>query len=348
MAEGVVERYITVSKFKDILKRLLRQRSDLVGPVNVNGEVVFQDVDSVEDIVFDFENCINTPKDYVLMNDEILFRYDLQTLKIRKPKTVFSDIVIFGARPCDTKALHLLDRFFSKKYEDPLYFEKRKKVLIITLVCNRLGPECFCTSVKSGPYLEDGFDLQLTKLSDGFYIQASSQKGKAFIKRFARYFEDISPGIRRRWTQVIKMACNSKDIDFNIERIYKTLADEGSSDQRLWQELGIRCQSCGGCLLICPTCSCFYVVDRNVGKNEGYRARSLDACYYEGFTRMAGGYNPINSRAVMMKRKFYHKLYQQLDEFGEPGCVGCGRCNQICPGNVNWLEVIKKLDSTKV
>jgi len=72
--------------------------------------------------------------------------------------------------------------------------------------------------------------------------------------------------------------------------------------------------------------------------------RSLDACYYEGFSRMAGGYNPVATRSLMMRRKFYHKLVQQLDEFNQAGCTGCGRCNEICPGNVNWLESIKRID----
>jgi len=46
----------------------------------------------------------------------------------------------------------------------------------------------------------------------------------------------------------------------------------------------------------------------------------------------------------MVQRKYQHKLVQEIDEFGICGCVGCGRCNLVCVGNVNWLENIKKID----
>ena len=59
---------------------------------------------------------------------------------------------------------------------------------------------------------------------------------------------------------------------------------------------------------------------------------------------MAGGNDAVRNNQEMVQRKYQHKLVQQIDEFGICGCVGCGRCNLVCVGNVNWLENIKKID----
>ena len=61
---------------------------------------------------------------------------------------------------------------------------------------------------------------------------------------------------------------------------------------------------------------------------------------------MVGGQNPIKPKEEMVKRKYYHKLVQQIDEFGMSGCTGCGRCNIVCVGNVNWLANIRKIEGS--
>lgn len=338
----IVEKSITKENLKEILHGLLKE-ANLVAPTKAYNEVVFGDVDSLESIEFDYENCLNAPKDYVLLNDEHLFRYDLDKLNIKKDKAALKKTVIFGSRACDTNAIRLLDKFFERKYKDPLYFSKRKNIFIITLVCKNLGPNCFCTSTRTGPYLENGFDIQLLDLENGYYLEASSKDGRAFVKRFSDLMTNVDSDKRSQKDELLKMAVNSKKKDFDLDKVFENL-DKLAPKDSLWVDLAQRCQSCGGCLLICPTCSCFYVVDKKFNEKEAARVRSLDACFYEGLTRMAGGYNPIRPEQVMMKRKFYHKLWQQRREFDMCGCTGCGRCNEICPGNVNWLSVIKRIE----
>lgn len=336
-----IEKIISRTNLKKALNELSKE-AHLVAPVSLYGETVFQEVESVDDIVFDYENCLNAPKDYMLLNDETLFKYDLKKSKILKKSYKFPQIVIFGSRPCDTRAAGFLDKFFSRKFEDPLYFAKRGNVFIITLACQKLGRNCFCTSTHTGPYLEKGFDIQLVDIDKGYYLEASSSKGEDFVRRFSDLMGNVNNDKKIQREKAVKKAINSKDKDFDFKKVYENL-DNGKVKSELWEDLSQRCQSCGGCLLICPTCSCFYVTDKNINDREAQRVRSLDACYYDGFTRMAGPYNPIRSAEMMMKRKFYHKLHQQINEFDEPGCTGCGRCNQICPGNINWLNVIKKI-----
>ena len=339
---ATVEKYISKP---DLMKALseLAKNARLVAPVEAYGETVFQEVGSVDEIVFDYENCVNAPKDYVLSNDEVLFKYNLETMKLKKGGRTSPNVMIFGSRACDTRAVGLLDKFFSRDFEDPLYLGKRENMLIITLMCDRLGENCFCTSTHTGPYLERAFDIQLVDVGDGYFLEAASDKGKDFVETFSHLMTAVDSDNRSRKEDAVAQAVSSGDVHFDLKKVRANL-DESNTKEELWKDIAQRCQRCGGCLLICPTCSCFYVVDRKIGDNEGARLRSLDTCYYQGLTRMSGGYNPIESREMMMKRKFYHKLWQQVDEFGESGCTGCGRCNDICPGNVNWLNVIKRIE----
>jgi ferredoxin len=344
-----VEKYISKTNLKKVLKKL-SQDAVLVGPVKAHGDIVFEQVKFVDDIVLNYGNCLNAPKDYMLLNDETLFKYDLSKgaeLVCSTYPDSRKEIVIFGSRACDTKAVELLDKFFSRKFEDPVYLNKRKNILIISLMCQKLGQDCFCTSTRTGPYLEDGFDIQLIDIGDGYFLEAYSAKGKSFVKNFSNLMVAVNANKKAKRKYVVGKARNSKARDFNLDKVCKNL-DKLNTKDKLWQDLAQRCQMCGGCLLICPTCSCFYVVDKKVGRKEGVRVRSLDTCFYESSTRMSAGYNPIRPRETMMKRKFYHKLWQQIDEFKQAGCTGCGRCTQVCPGNINWLDAIKRIEKRLV
>lgn len=341
-----IEKFITKADFKKTLNMLLKDTL-LIGPIKSYGDILFQKAESIETIAFDYENCLNMPKDFLLLNDEPLFKYDIKRLNVKEGGPDRPEVVIFGSRACDTKAVGLLDKFFTRKFEDPLYLGKRKNTLIITLMCQKLSKNCFCTSTHSGPYLLDGFDIQLVDIDTGFFVEAASSKGRDFVKRFSNLMKDVDADKRKMKEEAVKKAIDSKGLDFDQKKVYRNL-DRLNTKDELWQDLAQRCQSCGGCLLICPTCSCFYVIDKKLNDKEGARVRCLDACFYEGLTRMSGGYNPVSPRDVMMRRKFYHKLWQQLDEFGESGCTGCGRCNEICPGNINWLDVIKRVEKIAV
>ena len=190
--------------------------------------------------------------------------------------------------------------------------------------------------------MEEGFDIQLIPLRNRFYVQLGSKKGASLIKGFQDLFEPIDQKDEKELSK-FKNRIKSEKAKFDLDKVYKGLKEERIGFS-FWQDIASRCQSCGLCLFICPTCSCFTVNDRQRPSGLQGRVRQWDACYFKGFTRMSGNQNPIVSLEEMMKRKYVHKLCQQIEEFGLPGCTGCGRCNSVCVGNVNWLESIKKIE----
>jgi ferredoxin len=191
----------------------------------------------------------------------------------------------------------------------------------------------------TGPVLEDGFDIQLVEAGDDYAVQIGSEKG---LQLFENHKDRFGPPLD---VDVAAMAEEAKgrDARFDLQKVYMDLKEQRVNEE-LFEDIGARCQSCGLCLFLCPTCSCYSVTDGQTPGGKNRRARQWDACYFRGFTRMAGGHDPVESRAEMAKRKYFHKLVYNMDEFGTSGCTGCGRCNLVCVGNVNWLDSIIRIE----
>ncbi len=328
------------------LEEIVRGKESLIAPVrNQHDDVLLLPVQEASEVALDFENTGNSIKEYVLPNCESLFAFEekLDSLKVVKEA---ESLIAFGLRSCDVSALHLLDSFFGRDFKDNYYFDRRDKLTLISLACPEPFEGCFCTATKTGPFLKENFDLQLVPLEESYLAQVGSPLGERFVDKYKTYFSPADKNSLEEAKGLREKALAGKPC-FNLDRVYEQLK-AGKVPRELWTDISERCQSCGLCLFICPTCSCYTVVDRENTRGEKRRMRQWDACYFRGFTRMAGNSDPVRSNEEMVQRKYNHKLWQQIDEFGMSGCAGCGRCSRACVGNVNWLDNIVKLTSAPV
>ena len=118
----------------------------------------------------------------------------------------------------------------------------------------------------------------------------------------------------------------------------------GEIPEEVWEQIGNRCLECGGCTYVCPACTCFTVSDRQVGPNEFERVRIWDACALSGFTRMAGGFNPRKAVHDRRNRRFFRKLsHYFVQRELSMACVGCGRCAEVCHGDVGMPSVVEMI-----
>jgi len=115
-----------------------------------------------------------------------------------------------------------------------------------------------------------------------------------------------------------------------------------------WRHLADRCLGCRVCTFVCPACRCFDVRDevarRRVGQTVYHRLRAWDACTSEPYRRIAGGHNPRPTPHTRLRNRFYCKFTYYPDDIGPLGCVGCGRCIEACPVNIDILEVISDVE----
>ena len=85
---------------------------------------------------------------------------------------------------------------------------------------------------------------------------------------------------------------------------------------------------------------CFDVRDFDTG-NGIKQVRCWDSCMYSDFTQMAAA-NPRLTQKERSRQRFMHKLmYYPMAHDGTFSCVGCGRCLESCPINMNIVKVIK-------
>jgi len=323
---------ITKNNLFALLEKISKEKT-LIAPVRGELEDVnFLPVSDPTEICFDYENTTTSPKEFFFPQYECMFSFSGASNENIEIKDDNGEIVLFGVRSCDVKGIELLDKFYERSFEDDYYLSKRKNSVIISVACSELNEQCFCTSTETGPVLEEGFDIQLLGTEDGYAARVGSEKG---LELFEKYKNLFGPAI--------EVDVKEQKSQFDLQKVYKNLKEE-KVEEGFWEDMGERCQSCGLCLFLCPTCSCYSVTDRVTPLGESQRSRQWDGCYFRGFTRMAGGNDPVRNRTEMINRKYHHKLVQQIDEFEMSGCVGCGRCSLACVGNVNWLENIIRIE----
>jgi ferredoxin len=354
-------RLITRKDLLTLMSRFLKDR-EVIAPIKGHGgEVIFYPIESIEDVAWDWSyvNTVLPPKRFFLPQTEELFHYKKKSGGY-DVTPVYNDKVrmIFGIRPCDVKALMFLDKFFGGgpigrkapvhepgTFQDTHYSIRRANTFIIAFGCHQPGDNCFCVCCDSGPFLEEGYDLQLTQLGDKEYIvEIGSARGLKIVYGHEDLFrvgtEDTEKKLEKIKEEAIGKFGNTRA--YLSKAIQKITRDDVPDE--LWENLGSKCQDCGGCSYVCPTCCCYNVVDTPVSAKEGIRTRTWDSCAFEGFTKMAGGDNPRSDKKERLKRRFFHKLsYQYIERNGVHGCVGCGRCITTCFANISMPDIAEKI-----
>ena len=114
---------------------------------------------------------------------------------------------------------------------------------------------------------------------------------------------------------------------------------------QIWDEYDSRCIICGRCNFVCPTCSCFTMQDIFYDENSsaGERRRVWASCQIDGYTDIAGGIAFRKSKSERMRFKVLHKLLDHRKRYGRNMCVGCGRCDDVCPEYISFITCIGKI-----
>ena len=276
-------------------------------------------------------------------------KFPMFSFEEKEVKPMLDDLsrqVIFGLHPCDIHGLMILDKFFTMHYPDPYYLERRRRTAVIGLSCLP-DEKCFCKTTNTH-YAEGGFDLALTDLEDFFIIWVGSSLGDDMIRECPGLLEekvghdDLEKYVRWR---------KHREATFKSQMDFTGMPSimELRWDDPFWDELGEKCLSCGACTIVCPTCPCFTVIDElDLNGTDGRRMRRWDSCMFQQYSMVADGHNFRESRAARLRLRFTHKLQAFVGKFGEPACVGCGRCIDTCPVGIDIKTVGMRLKGEEV
>ncbi len=260
-----------------------------------------------------------------------------------KPIPVDSQLFAFvGVRPCDLQAIAIQDDVFANgTVSEPRYAHRRERTFILAANCNTAAETCFCTSMKTGPRANSGFDLALTELSDSFVMEVGSEAGSKVLEGVD--WQPAGAFDLGRVTQITQRTERQIQRQVATGDLPQVLYDR--IDHPYWDAIGSRCLACANCTLVCPTCFCSTVEDRaDLTSRKTIRTRVWDSCFILDFSHVNGG----NSRPAIKSRYrqwITHKLASWIDQFGHSGCVGCGRCIAWCPVGIDITEELSKLRS---
>ena len=275
------------------------------------------------------------------MEEMFSFQKDKQSYHIELPSSDGQKQLIFGIRPCDAKAITILDKTFEDAYEDPYYLSKRKNTVLVGLGCTKPYDSCFCTSLGSSPTDSANVDLMFTAIGDEFLVEGVTDKGKELMS-IGSELEEATEADETRAKEAKEAACQKVTRELDTKDIDKKLLSS-FEDQDFWEEIAAKCVSCGICTLLCPTCYCFDINDELI-KNKGTRFRSWDSCSFPVYTKMPVE-NPRIEKWRRVRNKVCHKYEFYPMNFDVIACTGCGRCIRLCP--VNW-DIIQTLERTQV
>ena len=299
---------------------------------------------ALDKLDLDYESLLICPKAIGFPQLESLFEF--QSGKVTETVQPRTKKLLFGLRACDLKAMLFVDEFFKRDFEDIYYLNRSADKLLVLVGCMRPPRDCFCTSTKTGPFLpaspgqESDFDLQMVDIGDAYLIEVGSKKGEEFVERYREFFNEASGKAVSQSKKAKRAAEEAVSLKVDFDRAIKNFCED-KFPQEVYERVAERCIYCGGCLYVCPTCTCFNVFDEKQAET-GRRCRNWDACVLQGYTREASGHNPRQEKWLRTARRYEHKLKYDYLTTGMSGCVGCGRCLSACPVNIGISQIIEE------
>ncbi len=342
-----------------LVDRLKALEFRVIGPTVAQGAVVLADLDSVQQLPIGYVEE-QEARHYRLAKtgDGSYFAWTvgpqslknflfppqttlLQALRVRGKWQMHSGppdvqpLAVLGVRACDLHALAAQDRVFLQgAYVDPDYQARRANLFVLAVNCGRAAPTCFCSSVGTGPAVTEGADLSLYELPTHFVLEVGSELGGEVVEAAA-------------WRPcTTREVAEAQDLPRRAEKLIRRRLETHGLRERLlnnleherWEQVARRCLACGNCTQVCPTCFCSTVTEVSDLAGESTRRERLwDSCFNDEHSYMNSGTVRKSGRA-RYRQWLTHKLASWGDQFGCPGCTGCGRCITWCPAGIDLTE----------
>jgi len=350
-------RILRQDKFLEFAAALIEDH-EVIAPVGEgsSGGLSYGKIASATDLVYprDAGRCAAKPakslKEFFFPGREVLLEYHLggdgghpEGIGTVTPPIAKETRVILGAYPCDVAAFPILDKLFTWDYLDSFYLEARERTVLISLACETPCETCFCTALGGSPADVEGSDILLTPLEGVCHVQVVTERGKALVESYQAFFETSDPAYDRE-RRLFEERARARIADVLSDDV-TDLHERLDFDDPVWETIAQQCIDCGICTFLCPTCHCFDIQDEG-SSTQGERVRLWDACMFYNYTKAHAG-QPRAQHYRRYRQRIMHKFRYYPENFGRALCVGCGRCIEHCPANIDLRAVLHRASTSR-
>jgi sulfhydrogenase subunit beta (sulfur reductase) len=361
------------SDFGALLALLKAEGYAVIGPTARDGAVVYEEIESENELPVGLSDEQSGGK-YRLVpsGDGALFGYStpvqgwkahlfpakqkLMTaekagdgFRVIAPPPDSRKMALIGARACEIAAIRIQAKVFDNGVaKDAGYAARLENALVIAVACRKAGGTCFCVSQGTGPKAESGFDLRLTEIVEAsrhvFLVESGSDKGAAILAKLST--KPAGGADFQAAESQLKKVSAAMGREISSPQVVAPLLRQSLTHER-WDEVAKRCLACGNCTMVCPTCFCSTMEEVNdLTGTKAERWRRWDSCFSIDYSYIHGGSIRIETKS-RYRQWITHKLSYWVEQFGESGCVGCGRCITWCPVGIDITEEVKAIQATE-
>lgn len=315
----------------DTLLKSYADRYAFFAPKVFEGSGCFSDTDtirygeihSLEEIEFDRKSDYSFKEILLPISQTLFYFTEDQVIESKAP----CKIPVLFLRSCDIHALKRMDEVYLRNtFEDHYYKRVREHLKIVLIGCSQAFESCFCVDMGTNETSE--YDAYVRIVGDSVLCEGKLPLDVSGLGEE----KSVEP-------EFVKETKTKVNIPVDLNRKVKSAS--------MWKEYDSRCIACGRCNFVCPTCTCFTMQDIFYRDNAkaGERRRVWASCQVDGFTSIAGGISFRKQKGERMRYKVMHKVHDFKEKYGYHMCVGCGRCDDVCPEYISFSACVNRLES---
>ena len=309
----------------------LSERYRIVAPINKPGcgrlsdtdLITYDEIKNLDQIDFSDQASFSA-KHLLFPIRETMFTF--RDKKTSEPKEDALPVIVV-LRSCDIHAMEVIDEHFLRGggMSDTYYEKRRGKIKFFLMECCESFDNCYCVSL--GTNRTDNYSAFIRKSNEHYEFLIKDKDMEGYFPARNDNVED---------PKFVKENKRSVDIPEQI--------DISLFEDDMWKEYSLRCIACGRCNTSCPTCTCFSVQDIPSDRDNAIdRRRIWSSCHVKEFSLLAGGHNFRNVYGDRMRYRTLHKISDFKKRTGRQMCVGCGRCDDVCPVYISMFGCIDKI-----
>jgi ferredoxin len=334
------------------LEAALMEKGTLIAPVKEDAGFNFREITDAKQVDLVFHNTIISPKSVFFPQTEDFVQYQTgkSILEAAPIELNLKRVFLLGVRPCDVKSFQIMDIHFSGTGAVDPYWQKRREATTIFGFAFDLNETAeaaeFYQTFGIGAADPEGSDIFMIKKDNVLLLKGVTPKGEKLLGEL-NVLSDAVAEDEKYFQETIKKGKDYKTRSMCLDQdvITRKLGDIFHNSD-FWTKISNACLSCGVCTFVCPTCYCFDICDETLFA-QGTRRRVWDACMFTDFTLEASGHNPRTKVYQRLRQKVCHKYSFHIRKYGVISCVGCGRCTQYCPVNIDILSIVEEAMKVK-